>query len=99
MRLSIDIDRRFSLADVGRMLGELTGARAPRLLSAVELAERFGVPAGEVDAWESEGLLPDPLMIDGRRFWREVDVVLWQERGRLLCEGGGADPEISNSEG
>ena len=91
MRFSIDIDRSPVGARAVTLAG-LVGAvatEAPRLLSALELADRFGVPSVEVEAWAAEGLLPDPVLVEGRRFWRQLDIELWLTQGRLLLHEKG----------
>jgi len=68
----------FSAHEVVGLLSELTGAVAPRLLSAEQLAERWGVAIAEVDSWHAEGLLPRPLRVRGITFWRFADILLWE---------------------
>lgn len=45
-----------------------------KLLSTRDTARRFGVSMRSVDRWLAAGLLPKPIRINGRKYFRLADL-------------------------
>ena len=43
------------------------------------LCERYGVVVRTIDRWTAAGILPEPMVINGYRYWDEAEV---EERDR-----------------
>ena len=50
-----------------------------RRLTARRLCERYDVVVRTIDRWLEQGILPPPLIINGRRYWDEQQI---EERER-----------------
>jgi hypothetical protein len=59
------------------------------LVSLTELTRRFRVLDTDLDTWRKEGILPEPLWINGRRYWKS-DQLNQLIRG---CVIGTANPD------
>jgi predicted DNA-binding transcriptional regulator AlpA len=59
-------------------------AAPDRFLSARQVCERYGVTAMTLWRWlrDSEMEFPQPIYINGRRFWNERDLIAWERRQR-----------------
>lgn len=58
--------------------------RKVRKLSARALCERYGVVTRTIDRWTAAGILPQPIRINGFRYWDadEVDQADRQREGQ-----------------
>ena len=59
------------------------------LISLTELTRRFRVLDTDLDTWCKEGILPEPLWINGRRYWQS------DQLNKLIrgCAIGTANPD------
>ena len=59
------------------------------LVSLTELTRRFRVLDTDLETWRKEGILPEPLWINGRRYWQS------DQLNKLIrgCAIGTANPD------
>jgi predicted site-specific integrase-resolvase len=61
-----------------------------RLLPIKKMCARYGDVADRtIDRWTASGILPLPLVINGRRYWNEEELEQ-RERAGMGRRGGGA---------
>jgi DNA-binding transcriptional MerR regulator len=56
--------------------------RTVRKLTSRMLCERYSVATRTIDRWAAAGILPQPLVINGYRYWDEAEVEQF-ERARV----------------
>jgi hypothetical protein len=56
-----------------------------RKLTSRMLCERYNVVTRTIDRWTAAGILPQPLVINGYRYWDEAEVEQ-RERERMGAE-------------
>jgi hypothetical protein len=59
-----------------------------RKLTSRMLCERYNVVTRTIDRWTAAGILPQPLIINGYRYWDEAEVEQ-HERERMSAERTG----------
>ena len=59
---------------------------ARRKLPARALSERYGISDRTVDRWVATGILPEPMYINGRRYFDEAEIEE-RERERMAPPG------------
>src|SRR6266516_733687 len=52
-----------------------------RRLTARRLCERYDVVVRTIDRWLGQGILPPPLIINGRRYWDEEEIERCERAG------------------
>jgi hypothetical protein len=55
--------------------------RTNKLLPTRALCERYGVVSRTIDRWEAAGVIPAPVCINGRRYWREAELEARERSG------------------
>ena len=48
--------------------------RKKRLLPTRDILSRYNVTDRTADRWVAAGILPDPIRINGRRYWDEAEL-------------------------
>lgn len=61
--------------------------RKVRKLTSRQLCERYNVVVRTIDRWTAAGILPEPMVINGYRYWDEAEV---EERDRERTRGRAA---------
>jgi predicted site-specific integrase-resolvase len=67
-----------------------------RRLTARRLCERYDVVVRTIDRWLEQGILPPPLIINGRRYWDEEEIER-SERERMTRRNAAANNPPSPS--
>ena len=60
---------------------EEVSSRPKRRLQMHSICERYDIVSRTVDRWVERGILPPPLIINGRRYWDEAEIEQREREG------------------
>jgi hypothetical protein len=76
----LKIERRFGTMTTA--FGTMATENKPyRCLTARQLGERYHVVIRTLDRWLQRGILPPPIIINGRRYWDEAEIMQRERAG------------------
>jgi len=58
---------------------DLCCSQAGQLLALAKLRRMIGVSRSTIHKWLCAGILPAPVQINGRNYWRAAEIVIWIE--------------------